>query len=821
MYPLLLLGVLCSNFAPSVQVCSYAEPLQVCTLQGNPQTVEIADEKIFVGSENSLQVFRLPGLQPLQTLDLSSDEDTVVSCSGFEVGQLGVDVEDCKNFIRTIQRFPNNTDKIMVCGTNAYHPECNVHQISNHSNYRKLSAPGEIDDGYSPNSRTHPIEAIWASNGHFFSATRFNDIGSLTAIRMSPRALENDTAFTVSTPLDDRWLNTPTFVSAHEYGEHIFFFMSEPALELEAVQEVRYSRAVRICKADIGINTDAAVIFLTFQKARMVCSVEGTGRSIPFFYDELVSTFVWQRDSETGAVLYGVFNSPTNGPAGAAICKFSFETINEVFNDRNYLVKMEVDGRSIWGKSTASTFSCPGSSTENQRSKTDVILKFDSITPTQSPLFVSKAEFLDKITAETVDYMGADQEILYFTNQRGDIMQVILSEGEQYKYTVLGNSDSPNPVRDLILHQQENSNERSLIATLDNQIIQIPRGKCSIYADCFSCFDSKDAYCGWNPDSRNCLNKFENIDISTLIQSFSASEAIITATCGERQPPTAAPTDEPIVPCLNKPSTDPNTVEVTSNTDVEGEDCTTKTTIGNSGPETAAVRNEESDSIGIPVVAGASIGAFLLGLSIGSIVCVVLCKRFARSHSNQKGGGPEEPRENAVPAGNETVIMMQVNNVQTTEKENLTNETKLQPVPPPRYVQHGLNKPGSDPPTAVSPTKMHGTLGSTTSLPPMYHLNDTANRHNLPETTEEEEDSAFADNDTLPPLKSFPSPGTMYGSLGRLKTGSNGISRKQIPGHKVPRGRTDSTTWLRQRSESWSSDMSSNTSPLQSPISDV
>lgn len=836
---LLLLSAIFFNFASLTKAeCNNAEYGRFCTLQAAesaPVTVEIIDDKLYVGTANSLQVFSLPELQQAESVELSSVSNTVDQCLGFGAGQLGETREECKNFIRTIQRFPGeNQQQVMVCGTNAHFPKCNVHRLDDSSNYRKLSAPGRTDAGYSPNSKTHPIEALWASNGNFFTATRF-DNSLLTAIRMSPGTLQNDTTFTVGTPQDDRWLNTPSFVSVHEFEDHVFFFMSEPALELDGVQEVRYSRVIRICKTDVG-NSDTTTdprsnVFLTFQKARIVCSVDLGGGSIPFVYNDLVSTFLSETESGN-PVLYGAFNSPVNGPAGGAICKFTFDTINSVFEDREYLVRMEDSNGVVWAKAVAPTFSCPGSPSGNQRSPSDVQtyqLKFDPIMPTQSvPLFVSAAEFLDKVAAETVQYMGDVQEVLYYTNQHGDIMQVVLSSanvGEQYQH-MLYESDFLNPVEDIILHRT--GNERSLIASSSGRIIQIPRGKCSDYADCFSCFDSRDPYCGWDRGSRNCLNKFES-NITSLIQTFSASEESIITVCGDRQTATDAPTEEPVIPCSqNTASTDFSTVEVTSDTEEpEEEEGCTKTIARGTISSEGLSGNASGFNIGIPVVAGASVGAFLFGLSIGSIICIVFCKC---SKSNRKSSSPEVPKDSADPI----IVSMQVNNNQVTEKENLeksekieiVNETKLMSAPPPRYIQHNPSgvqnssrKPAPDPPTATKPTSANGMLGSTTSLPPLYkHSNSTINRHQLSEfSVEDANDGAFSDKDTVPPLKMFPSTGNVYGSLGRNKAATvNGMSKKQ-------RSRTDSTTRLimRQRSESLSSDISSNTSPLQSPISDV
>jgi semaphorin 3 len=813
--------------------------------------MEVIDEQLFVGTANSLQVFNLPGLQQPRIVDLSSENTTVEQCSGFDSNELGQNREDCMNFIRTIQRFPGaNQQEVLVCGTNAHFPQCHVHQFVNPLSYRKLSAPDRTDAGYSPVSKTHSIQAILADNGNFFTATQFADANSKTAIRMAPGTLQNDTTFTVGTPQDDRWLNTPSFVSVLEYGDHIFFFMSEPALELDGVQEVRYSRAVRICKTDVGTNINGDLgnnPFLTFQKARIVCSVNRGGGSIPFFYNDIASTFLGETENEV-PVLYGVFNSPANGPAGGAICKFSFDNIHSVFENQNYLVRLDGEnngGNVVWGRRPAPAFSCPGSSSGQQRSSEDVMtfhLKFNNIVPIGTstngehlPLLVSPAEFLDKIAAETVNYTGDIQEILYYTNKRGDIMQTVLSSINANSHKIY-EMDSPNPVKELILHRT--GNERRLIAGSSGKVIEIPRGRCASYDNCLSCFDSRDAYCGWDR-SGTCINKFER---SGLIEVVSASEATIISVCGDRPIPTSSPTVKPVLPCLQNPSTNPSTIEITSETlgidqgteEEGGGGCTTK------GGVTGTIANEgflgnsgASGDLEIYVIVGASIGAFLFGLSVGSIICVIFCKCSRGSKSSKKGPPPDNPRDNTSGPShatrNETVLVMQVNNsMQKSEKIDMVNEMRLKSVPPPRYITHNPNNVqrdlniDPDPPTDVKTLPANGTLGSTTSLPPVYmkHSNGTINRHQLPDfAMDDDNDSAFADidKDTLPPLKTFPSTGNMYGSLGRNKTVETEIARKQ----RSSKVRTESTTRLipsrqRSRSESFSGD-----SPLQSPISDV
>ncbi len=856
---LLLFSLILAHLAESTTVCrDEAFGRRICSLDSNPEITKIVNGKVFVGVANALHVFQ-PDLRDYEDLDLSSDQETVRSCK-----TLGISAEDCKNFIRTIQVDPFDSNKVLVCGTNAYSPLCNVHQVSDVSNYYNLSSSGENDAGYSPHSNTFGIVSLLASNGRFFSATSFSRFSFQTAIKRSLDPLNGMTSFDLTTPFDNKWLDQPNVVSVHEHGDYIYFFLTESALEVSTIQETRYSRAIRICKTDDGFGGSDR--FLTFQKARITCAVRD---GIPFFYDDLESTFLYESADGT-AVLYGVFNAQNNGPPGGAVCKFVFdasadEGIIDIFNSKEYLVQ-DINNVETFTSAIGTSFGCPGTGGPQRPSaEAEYLLKSDPILQSGSdelPLFVSQSEFLDKLTAETVQYRGEAQEIIYFSTKLGDIKQVILSNvtAGHHVHTVYKSEGSSSQVKDLILHH-ESSNERNLIAGIGNAIVHIPRGKCSSYASCFSCFDSRDAYCGWDTISKSCKNKLANPDLSTLIQSFSASESVITAQCGSR-PPTPAITDSiPNTPCSPKATTAPRNVDVTSNADEGGDDCTTKDVIINpSGSEGLAVGG--SGGLSVAAVIGAAIGAFIIGVPVGGLVCVLFYSKFVNRNTDKKDSAPETPTEMTVVVStdgtapkinNQTLVTPESNkDDEHAVKKDLLKPT-LKPAPPPRYTPHkppSLNQPnGVKPPHAVMPlhapppaikvpseyetptTKSNGKLSGTTSLPALKHTTSSNNRamtlnreQQQPPLPEENEDNdnAFTDNDTLPPLRDFHHhAGTMHGSLPRMKTRSNGVARKQVPGYKTPRGRTDSTTWLRQRSESLSSDISSNTSPLQSPISDV
>ncbi len=838
------ISFLCIHLAQSsTPTCSNVEHGRFCSMEFSPEVMKIIDDQLVVGTANEILVFH-HGLQNVQGIDLTSDARSMAIC---RTDQLSNNLNDCdNNYIRVIEPLPGSENKLMVCGTHSYAPKCTLHQrdlLSNHSTLVKNNG------GYSPYSNTDPIVSILADNGRFFSATGFDLYPQGSILGMSPDPLGGKTNFTVMSPRSNTmWLNRPDFVSVYEYGDYVYFFILEWANEVSDDQMVKYARAVRICKSDDGFsvesgNTMSMHNFLTFQKARMECTYNGDSGSIslPFHYNNLQSTY--KGESINGEpVLYGVFNSHSNGPPGGAICKFSFSgSLTTVFGDGQY---RDLNDNNIWIKKTAVNFSCPNSGGVQRQVEEamELQLVYNSVMPVQdSPLLISAGEFLDRIVAETIMYKGDVQEIVYYTNLKGDVKQVITRSQTSYKHIIYQGdaTSSSKRIRELILRKKEN--ERNLYASTSEGILSIVRGECSNYATCFSCFDSRDAYCAWDTVMESCLNKLSHANLSTLIQSFSASEENITKECGTR-PVVPTPVTPPPSLCTSKPSSTENIDQATTvESDGKDEvDCST------SGPVTGGPGNSQPiGNTSISIIAGVTVGALIIGVLIGCLVGIIFQKCFmSRPIASKSKSNPEAPKssDGTTDAGGDIIAMTPPNNsndlLSSKEIEKKKAIEMTEGSVNSRYIQHvpsgsmippsvGFKSSTLGPPVSLNYTTapaqvVNETVYNTTTAtgyPACKHTNNSKemnhNHYHSPEA--EDNDSAFAEGDTVSPLRVFSSTTPVYhGSLGRhKKRDSNGISRTQVPNFKLPKGRTDSTTWLRQES------VSSDISPLQSPISDV
>lgn len=820
------LSLTVAAFDGTAPVCQDTDYGRSCSLPAAVEILTILDGRLLAGCSNSLVSFSLD-LQVDKQIDLSPEESNVNHCKGFGPGQFGNDQSLCTNFVKVIEKVPGG-ERLMVCGTNAFRPKCTLHSASNISSYEYMTESHHIDQGFSPYSNDSKIVATLTSNGRFFSGTKFDVFAAPQTIGMAPYPLQRDNTFTVQVPTSDpQWLKQPTFVSSNEIGDHIYFFLREPAYEIDQGESIVYSRAVRICKNDNGTASDPndpSNVFLTFQKARMVCSSHaesGSVNSIPYNYDNLQSTFLWT-EPDGQQFLYGVFTSPANGPSGSAICKFSFDptldgSLTKVFEDGEYLAIDPANQPQItWKKMNVGSFVCPGDTTGTQRAASDASLYqlvYNPITALQpEPIYTTFGKRLTKIAVDVINYNNEAQTIIYFTTAEGDVQHIIVRDGEERHETMIHRVGSDLSDLTVVKNADET---RYLYATTEDRILSLTLGDCSRYgSDCFACLDSRDAYCGWDRDANSCENKL-SFSSSTLLQSALVHEDDITGACGPRPDVPTPQTQVPpacqsSIPQPNNPTSETQTEENKPTDDQETTNCTVTGSTGGISPQ--------EKSVSVPDLVGATVGAFVVGIPVGAFVCFVFLKVFVaprrRKHATNR-------QRRANQGGSDTGTVNHVNNQLNGDDHQQIQKKELSLKENPRYVQ---------PPIATIPPPIQQKTGVLTlAPPPPGNIHSTShkrtNSKDINTYISQEDDNTFDERDKVPPLRSISScsAGSSHGNKGGGKPNGhshtmNGVHRKRVPGYKVPsyRGRTESTTWL--RTSSLTSDPSS---PLDSPISDV
>lgn len=717
-----------------------------CSLPSAPQRLLLLEDRLIVGATNYIFSFS-PDLELLDSQDISPSASRQEQCVK-EAHQSAL----CRNIVRVVALV--NETKILVCGTNAVFPKCRLHQSGNLSAWNYMTAEDHKDVGFSPHDDITANVAVTTSNGRFFSATSFNFRQKQQTIGMAPLFPEGDIppSITVQTPSSNlQWINDPVFVSAYDVGEHVYFFAREPAFEVSE-RPVEYSRAIRVCKNDSGFHlfsSDDTLTFRTFQKARLQCRAEGEDGSIPYDYDRLQATFLQQPSDGGEPTLYGTFSSPTNGPEGAALCKFSFSSIQSVFEEGRYSVLVDNE----WRIATPGTFACPGTQRTPEQARTQQLVYSVA---SAKPVYRMSGDEFTHMAVDIAEYGGDPMEVIVLSQRGGEIVLLVLFRKNTYKNTV---RTVDNEVTNILVHKDPLSEERRVIFTTDDVVQSLTLGKCHLYRTCFECFDSHDPYCAWT--AGRCINKLATINTTGLPDSLTSNETTVFDVCGNR---TTVPTQPPVDPSTCPPAPTVTDVPGPTTTDPTEPNGSDEPSGGTDVPVNVAAgvksdSEEKGESVGL--LAGATVGGFLFGIPVGLVVCYLFFSVFLKKSTKS----PE-------PAVQNTRASNEVNHLQGPptghEKRMVTNSS------------HCLE------------------------LTQMVHRNPTTKNVNQIE----EEDDVLMD---LPANKGSSNIPHSAHHLQHFRP-------RAVPGHSVPRGRTESTRWLRA---SESSDMESSlelSPPLTSPV---
>uniref|UniRef100_A0A3B3R484 Semaphorin 6C n=1 Tax=Paramormyrops kingsleyae TaxID=1676925 RepID=A0A3B3R484_9TELE len=177
------------------------------------------------------------------------------------------------------------------------------------------------------------------AGGDFYSATMTDFLASDAVIY---RSLGEGSPVLRTVKYDSKWLREPHFLHAIEYGNYVYFFLSEIAIEYTTLGKVVFSRVARVCKNDNGGSPRVLERYWTsFLKARLNCSVPGDS----FFYFDVLQSLTNVLQINQRPAVVGVFTTQANSITGSAVCAFYMDDIERVFNGR---FKEQKSSESAW-----------------------------------------------------------------------------------------------------------------------------------------------------------------------------------------------------------------------------------------------------------------------------------------------------------------------------------------------------------------------------------------------------------------------------------------------------------------------------------------
>lgn len=493
---------------------SYEELIENVVLFEHPDivgyvqlTIDKDNDQLLLGARDSLFRLSLDNLNALEVLDASADNNTVETCL-----LKGQQKEHCHNFIRVLllhndTNIEHETGKaVFVCGTNAFEPQCSWRQATNLSNILEDGIKGA---GKAPNSPIHNSTAIMTANGDFYGATVVDIRGRDPAIYRSMGV----SARLRTVQYDSKWLNEPNFVSAYDFGQFVYFFFREVAVEFINCGKRIYSRVARLCKTDRGGSFFLDTTWTSYFKARLNCSIPG---EYPFYFDELQSTFNLTVGNQE--YVYAVFTTPVNSIAGSAICVYNMTAFNTSFEGP---FKYQEGPRSAWERHDNSNplVKCPdekkdaskrsNEEDDEEKKQSMITQKYQmmdlAVQPNTSlPLMHQMNERWTHVVVDSVTGKKGVYNVVFIATDDGRIRKMLKLPTtdetcliEEIKIVPNG---EPKPVKAMKIYPKENA----IFISTNNSVIKIPLERCSRFKNRDMCLNSNDPYCGWNDYSEGC-----------------------------------------------------------------------------------------------------------------------------------------------------------------------------------------------------------------------------------------------------------------------------------------------------------------------------
>ncbi|XP_017662807.1 PREDICTED: semaphorin-6A isoform X5 [Lepidothrix coronata] len=428
--------------------------------------------------------------------------------------------DECHNFIKVLLK--RSEDTLFICGTNAFNPSCRNYKMDT------LEFLGDEFSGMArcPYDAKHANVALFAE-GKLYSAT-VTDFLAIDAVIY--RSLgDSPTLRTVKH--DSKWLKEPYFVQAVDYGNYIYFFFREIAVEYNSMGKVVFPRVAQVCKNDMGGSQRVLEKqWTSFLKARLNCSVPGDSH----FYFNILQAVTDVIHFNGRDVVLATFSTPYNSIPGSAVCAYDMIDVANVFTGR---FKEQKSPDSTWTPVPDERVPkprpgcCAGSAslekyvTSNEFP--DDTLNFIKTHPLMDeavPSIVNRPWFLRtmvryRLTKIAVDSAAGPYQnytVVFLGSEKGIILKFLARTGNTgflNDSLFLEEISVYNPEKcsydgmedKRIVGMQLDKPSSALYIAFSTCVIKVPLGRCERHGKCKkACIASRDPYCGWVKESGVC-----------------------------------------------------------------------------------------------------------------------------------------------------------------------------------------------------------------------------------------------------------------------------------------------------------------------------
>ncbi|KAM8864918.1 semaphorin-6A isoform 2-T3 [Synchiropus picturatus] len=420
--------------------------------------------------------------------------------------------DECHNFIKVLLQ--QNDDTLFVCGTNAFNPSCRTYKMDT------LEALGEEISGMArcPYDAKHANVALFA-DGKLYSAT-VTDFLAIDAVIY--RSLgDSPTLRTVKH--DSKWLKEPYFVQAVNYGDFIYFFFREIAMEYNTMGKVVFPRVARVCKNDRGGSPRVLEKqWTSFLKSRLNCSIPGDSH----FYFNILQAVTDVIHINGRDVVMATFSTPYNSIPGSAVCAYDMAEVANTFTGR---FKEQKSPDSTWTPFPEDKVpkprpgNCAGTSSMERYKVSnefpDDTLNFIKMHPLMDeavPSIANRPWFLKTMVRYRLTRIAVDNEagphknhtVVFLGSEKGIILKFLakMNKGFLNDSLFLEELNVYNPDKcsidgvddKRIVGMQIDSKSHALWVAFTSCVVKVPLSRCERHGRCKkSCIASRDPYCGW------------------------------------------------------------------------------------------------------------------------------------------------------------------------------------------------------------------------------------------------------------------------------------------------------------------------------------
>nr|XP_044636078.1 semaphorin-6A [Equus asinus] len=408
----------------------------------------------------------------IYTVDIDTSHTEEIYCSKkltWKSRQADVDTcrmkgkhkDECHNFIKVLLK--KNDDTLFVCGTNAFNPSCRNYKMDT------LEPFGDEFSGMArcPYDAKHANVALFA-DGKLYSAT-VTDFLAIDAVIY--RSLgDSPTLRTVKH--DSKWLKEPYFVQAVDYGDYIYFFFREIAVEYNTMGKVVFPRF----KNDMGDIPGSAVCAYDMLDIANVF----TGR----FKEQKSPDSTWTPVPDERVP------KPRPGCCAGSSSLEKYATSNEFPDDTLNFIKTHP----LMDEAVPSIINRPWFLRTMVRYRLTKIAVDTAAGPYQN---------------HTVVFLGSEKGIILkflarignsgFLNDSLFLEEMSVYNPEKCSY------DGVEDKR--IMGMQLDKASSSLYVAFSTCVIKVPLGRCERHGKCKkTCIASRDPYCGWVKEGGSCAH---------------------------------------------------------------------------------------------------------------------------------------------------------------------------------------------------------------------------------------------------------------------------------------------------------------------------